>query len=125
MLLGLIFFKAPFDLWLPTLAVTSLVTATAAAFNTALGTLPWVAEIETADGAAGRKPILRIATMTGGIVANITYVVISAPSADLPAMADVMFGVVSADTAKFALLACVWVASYFSGRELLRKLLPR
>ena len=130
MLLGLIFFRAPLDLWLPTLAVTSLVTATAAAFNTALGALPWVAEIETADGGAAKKPILRIATMTGGIVANITYVVISAPSAHLPiiapmAMANALFGVVSADTAKFALLACVWVASYFSGRELLRRLLAR
>ena len=35
MLSGLIFFEAPIGLWLPTLGATSLVTAAAAAFNTA------------------------------------------------------------------------------------------
>lgn len=107
MLLGLIFFKAPLGLWLPTLAVTTLVTATAAAFNTALGALPWVAQIGTASGAVVKKPILRTATMAGGIIANATVVV------------------TSATTAKFILLALVWVVSYFAGREFLKRLLTR
>ena len=107
MLLGLIFFRAPLGLWLPTLAATTLVTATAAAFNTALGALPWVAQIGTASGAVVKKPILRTATMAGGIIANATVVVMSAT------------------TAKFILLALVWVVSYFAGREFLKRLLTR
>ena len=107
MLLGLIFFKAPLGLWLPTLAETTLVTATAAAFNTALGALPWVAQIGTASGAVVKKPILRTATMAGGIIANATVVV------------------TSATTAKFILLALVWVVSYFAGRKFLKRLLTR
>ena len=133
MLLGLILFKAPLGWWAPTLAVTSLVTVAAAAFNTALGALPWVAEAETADGAAAKKPILRIATLAGGIVANVTFVVISASSAHLPTIepiriADALSIVISADTAKFASLASlafVWAASYFAGRTILRRLLLR
>ena len=129
-LLGLILFKPPLGLWLSTLAATTLVTATSAAFNTALGALPWVAETETANSGVAKKPILRILTMTGGIIANVTFVVISAPSAHLPAIApisiaNVLFGVVSADTAKFASLGFVCVASYFAGRKFLRRLLAR
>lgn len=105
MLLGLIFFEAPLGYWLPTLAVTTLVTTTAAAFNTALGALPWVAETGTANGAVTRKPILRIATMTGGIIVNVTVVVMSAT------------------TTKFVLLALVWVVSYFAGRGILKRVL--
>ena len=103
MLLGLMFFKAPLGLWLPTLAATSLVTATATAFNTALGALPWVAE----TGTVAKKPVLRIATLAGGIIANVTIVV------------------TSATTTKFVLLALVWVVSYFAGREFLKRLLAR
>ena len=105
MLLGLIFFEAPLGYWLPTLAVTTLVTTTAAAFNTALGALPWVAETGTANGAVTRKPILRIATMTGGIIVNVTVVVMSAT------------------TTKFVLLALVWGVSYFAGRGILKRVL--
>ena len=104
-LLGLILFKPPLGLWLSTLAATTLVTATSAAFNTALGVLPWVAESERTSGAGARKPILRIATMTGGIIANVTFVVMSAT------------------TTKFVLLVLVWVGSYFAGKEILRRLL--
>ena len=104
-LLGLILFKPPLGLWLSTLAATTLVTATSAAFNTALGALPWVAETETANSGVAKKPILRILTMTGGIIANVTFVVISAT------------------TTKFVILVLVWVGSYFAGKEILRRLL--
>lgn len=107
MLLGLIFFEAPLGFWLSTLAVTTLVTAAAAAFNTALGTLPWVAESGTPNGAVTRKPILRIATMTGGIIANVAFVVISAT------------------TTKFVLLALIGAISYIAGRGSLKRLLAR
>ena len=107
MLLGLIFFKAPLGLWLPTLGVTTLVTATAPAFNTALGALPWVAEIGAGGGGVAKKPVLRIATLAGGIIANVTIVVTSATNT------------------KFVLLALVWVVSYFAGREFLKRLLAR
>ena len=107
MFLGLIFFKAPLGLWLPTLAVTILVTATATAFNTALGALPWVAETGTASGAVVKKPVLRTGTMAGGIIANAAVVV------------------TSATTAKFVLLVLVWAVSYFAGREFLKRLLAR
>ena len=107
MLLGLICFEAPLGFWLSTLAVTTLVTAAAAAFNTALGTLPWVAETGMRNGAVTRKPILRIATMTGGIIANVTFVVISAT------------------TIKFVLLALIGAISYVAGRGSLKRLLAR
>ena len=107
MLLGLNFFKAPLGLWLPTLGVTTLVTATAPAFNTALGALPWVAEIGAGGGGVAKKPVLRIITLAGGIIANVTIVV------------------TSATTTKFVLLALVWVVSYFAGREFLKRLLAR
>ena len=119
---GLIFFEAPIGLWLPTLAATSLVTAAAAAFNTALGALPWVAEI----GTAAKKPILRIVTVTAGIIANVAYIIALAPSAHTSAavwhnsIANLTF--ISAGATKYALLTLVWAASYFAGKEILRRL---
>ena len=107
LLLGLFVFKAPLGLWLPTLAVTTLVTATATAFNTALGALPWVAEAGPISGSVVKKPVLRLTTLAGGIIANVAIVV------------------TSATTTKFVLLALVWVVSYFAGREFLKRLLAR
>ncbi|MDE0505377.1 MAG: hypothetical protein OXI86_14970 [Candidatus Poribacteria bacterium] len=107
MLFGLLLFEAPVGLWLPTLAATSLVTATATAFNTALGALPWVSEIGTGSGVAEKKPVLRIATMAGGIIANVTVVV------------------TSATTTKFVILALVWVVSYFTGRGFVKRLVAK
>lgn len=107
MLSGLILFEVPLSLWLPTLAVTTLITATAATFNSSLGASPWLAETGTENGALAKTPILRITTMTGGIVANVTFVV-------MPTTAT-----------KLVLLALVWVISYFAGRKFLRRLLAR
>ena len=42
-------FRIPFQLWLPILLMITLITATATAFNTAMGALPWVAEIGETD----------------------------------------------------------------------------
>ena len=106
-LLGLIFFEAPLGLWWTTLAVTTMVTAAAAAFNTSIGSLPWVAETGVPNGNVTRKPILRIATLTGGIIANVTFIVISTTAT------------------KFVLLALIGTISYIAGRGSLKRLLAR
>ena len=68
---GLILFRIPLQLWLPVLLTTTMITATATAFNTAMGTLPWVAEIGGTDRDYSKQPVLRLATLLITIIANL------------------------------------------------------
>lgn len=66
----LILFRSTNQSWPSILSSTTLITATTIAFNTAIGTLPWVAEIEQENGETGKRPILRIATILVTIIVN-------------------------------------------------------
>ncbi len=133
---GLILFRIPFHLWLPILLITTVITATATAFNTAMGTLPWVAEIGEVDSASSKQPILRLVTLLITIVTNL--ILLSGPIIVLQiiVLGEIEFfggrqsGSLSTPqqlTIVFILsiLIGVWAISYFLGRQSLRKLLYR
>jgi len=131
--LGLIFFQVWLQLWLPTLCATALITVTATGVNTAIGTLPWVAEIETTIYASEKRPVFRIATMVGGVIANAAIVIAPAMVFELfvlqGAPVDIssrvspltIYALVCTTTLVF--LVCVWGASYLIGRRTLRRLM--
>ena len=133
---ALILFRIPFQLWLPILLMTTVITATATAFNTAMGTLPWVAEIGDADRDFSKQPVLRLATLLVTIVANL--ILLSAPIIilEIVVLGEMEFfggrqrGLLSASqqlTVGFILIILigVWGISYLLGRQSLRKLLYR
>ena len=132
----LILSRIPFQLWLPILSLTAVITATATAFNTAMGTLSWVAEIGEADRNFSKQPLLRFATLVVTIVANL--ILLSAPiiilqivvlgkmklfggrqSGSLSTSQQLTIGFI------LIILIGVWGISYFLGRQSLRKLLYR
>ena len=132
----LILFRIPLQLWLPMLLTTTAITATATAFNTAMGTLPWVAEIEETDRISNRQPILRLATLLIAIIANL--ILLSGPIIILQIVVlgeMELFGGQQSDSLStpqqltivfiFSVLIGVWVLSYFLGKQSLRKLLYR
>ena len=73
--LGLILFRVSAQLWLPILLTTTIITAAATAFNTAIGTLPWVAEVGKTDRDSGKRPVSRIATILLTFVVDIVIIV--------------------------------------------------
>ncbi|MYE90374.1 hypothetical protein F4X33_15405, partial [Candidatus Poribacteria bacterium] len=77
LLVVLILSRIPFQLGLPILLMTAVITASATAFNTAMGTLPWVAEIGDADRDFSKQPVVRLATLLVTIIANL--ILLSAP----------------------------------------------
>ena len=132
----LVLSRIPFQLWLPILLMTAMITATATAFNTAMGTLPWVAEIGDADRDFSKQPVLRLATLLVTIIANL--ILLSAPiiilqiivlgkmqffggrqSSSLSNSQQLTIGFI------LIILVGVWAISYFLGRQSLRKLLYR
>ena len=136
LLVVLILSRIPLQLWLPILLMTTLITATATAFNTAMGTLPWVAEIGEADRDFSKQPVLRLATLLVTIIANL--ILLSAPiiilqivvfgkmkffggkqSSSLSATQQLTIGFI------LIILIGVWAISYLLGRQSLRKLLYR
>ena len=136
LLVVLILSRIPLQLWLPTILMTTVITATAVAFNTAMGTLPWVAEIGEADRNFSRQPVLRLATLLVTIIANL--ILLSAPTIILQivVLSKIKFfggeqsGSLSASqqlTIGFILISLigVWGISYLLGRQSLRKLLYR
>jgi hypothetical protein len=60
---------------LPILLTTTIITAAATAFNTAIGTLPWVAEVGKTDRDSGKRPVSRIATILLTFVVDIVIIV--------------------------------------------------
>ncbi len=132
----LILFRIPLQLWLPILLMTTLITATATAFNTAMGTLPWVAEIGETDRDSSRRPVLRLATLLVTIIANL--ILLSGPIiilqivvlSEMKILGGKQSGLLATPqqlTIAFILsiLIGVWIISYLLGRQSLRKLLYR
>lgn len=132
----LILSRIPFQLWLPILLMTAVITATATAFNTAMGTLPWVAEIRETGQDFSKQPILRLTTLVVTIIVNL--ILFSAPTIILQivVLGKMEFfggrqrGLLSTSqqlTIGFILIILigVWAISYFFGRQSLRTLLYR
>ncbi len=132
----LILSRIPPQLWLPILLMTTLITATATAFNTAMGTLPWVAEIGEADRDFSKQPVLRLATLLVTIIANL--ILLSAPIIILQIVVlgkmkffggkqSSLLSATQQLTVGFILIILigVWAISYLLGRQSLRKLLYR
>ena len=132
----LILSRIPPQLCLPILLMTTVITATATALNTAMGTLPWVAEIGETDRDFSKQPVLRLATLLVTIIANL--ILLSAPtiilqivvlgkmkffggkqSSSLSATQQLTIGFI------LIILIGVWAISYLLGRQSLRKLLYR
>ena len=129
-------FRIPIQLWLPILLMITAITAAATAFNTAMGTLPWVSEIGETDRDSSRKPVLRLATILATIIVNL--ILLSAPIIilQIAVLGEMEFfggrqsGLIPVSqllTIAFILtiLIGVWVISYLLGRQSLRKLLYR
>ena len=132
----LILARIPSQLWLPILLMTAVITATATAFNTAMGTLPWVAEIGEADRDFSKQPILRLATLLVTIIANIILIIAPTIILQIGVLGKMKFfggrqsGLLSTSqqlTIGFILIILigVWGISYLLGRQSLRKLLHR
>jgi hypothetical protein len=122
--LWLILFRVSLVLWLPILMVTTITTAAAIAFNTAMGALPWVAEIGESYRDSRKRPVTRIATILLTIVTNAVLlspalvwgiVVLSEESIRM------LQGIGIAVT--LIVMIGVWRLSYLSGKRSLRKLL--
>ena len=129
-------FRIPLQLWPPILLMTTVITATATAFNTAMGTLPWVAEIGETDRDSSRKPVLRLATLLATIIVNL--ILLSAPIiilqiavlSEMQLFGGKQSGFLSTSQLLtivliLIILIGVWTISYFLGRQSLRKLLYR
>ena len=129
-------FRIPIQLWLPILLMIAVITATATAFNTAMGTLPWVAEIGETNRDFDRQPVLRFATLLVTIIANL--ILLSVPTiilqivvlSEMKLFGGKQSGLLSIPqqlTIGFILISLigVWVISYLLGRQSLRKLLYR
>ena len=132
----LILARIPSQLWLPILLMTAVLTATATAFNTAMGTLPWVAEIGETDHDFSKQPILRLATLLVTIIANIILLIVPTIVLQIVVLGKMELfggrqrGLLSTSqqlTIGFILIILigVWGISYLLGRQSLRKLLYR
>ncbi|MBB16646.1 hypothetical protein CMK22_15335 [Candidatus Poribacteria bacterium] len=67
--------KIPTGFWLPVLGMSTLMIASVTAFNTAVGSLPWVCEIDVHGQTRRRRPMIRVATMALTMVVNIVVLV--------------------------------------------------
>ena len=132
----LILARIPVQLWLPILLMTAVITTTATAFNTAMGTLPWVAEIRETDRDFSKQPVLRLAMLLVTIIANIILIIAPTIILQIGVLGKMKFfggrqsGSLSTSqqlTIGFILISLigVWAISYFLGRQSLRKLLYR
>ena len=132
----LILARIPSQLWLPILLMTAVITATATAFNTAMGTLPWVAGIGETDRDFSKQPILRLATLLVTIITNIILIIAPTIVLQIVVLGKMELfggrqsGLLSTSqqlTIGFILISLigVWAISYFLGRQSLRKLLYR
>lgn len=127
-------FRIPLQLWLPILLMTTVITATTMAFNTAMGTLPWVAEIGETDRDSSRQPVLRLATLLVTIIANLILLGVPAIILQIAVLSEMQLfggkqsGFLSSPqqlTVVFILISLigVWGISYLLGRQSLRRLL--
>ena len=132
----LILARIPSQLWLPILLITAVITATATAFNTAMGTLPWVAEIGETGRDFSKQPILRLATLLVTIIANIILIIAPTIILQIGVLGKMeLFGGRQGGSLSTSqqltigfiliILIGVWGISYLLGRQSLRKLLYR
>jgi len=132
----LILSRIPFQLWLPILLMTAVITATATTFNTAMGTLPWVAEIGETDQDFSKQPILRLTTLVVTIIVNLILFSVPTIILQIVVLGEMEFfggrqrGLLSTSQQLaigfiLIILIGVWAISYFLGRQSLRKLLYR
>ena len=132
----LILARIPAQLWLPILLMIAVITATATAFNTAMGTMPWVAEIGGTDRDFSKQPLLRLATLLVTIIANLILLVVPTIILQIGVLGKMkLFGGRQSSslstsqqlTIGFILISLIgaWAISYFLGRQSLRKLLYR
>ena len=68
--------RIPRDAWMPVMLTPILTLPTACALNTAIGTLPWMAELTHWGNTLSKtpKPILRVLTFTVTLIINVTLV---------------------------------------------------
>ncbi len=92
-LLGVILFQVPMHLWMPVLCGTFLITATVTSLNTAIGTLPWIAGIETRNSLLRAESVIRIATMIAGMMLNGILVIAPAVALTDIAVQDLSVGI--------------------------------
>ncbi len=129
-------FRIPIQLWMPILLMITAIIATATAFNTAMGTLPWVAEIGETNRDFDRQPVLRFATLLVTIIVNL--ILLSVPTiilqivvlSEMELFGGRQSGLIPATQLliiAFILISLigVWAISYLLGRQSLRKLLYR
>ena len=109
-LIAIYLLRMPMDVWMPVLLTPVLMLPTACALNTAIGTLPWMAELTHQP-----KPFLRVVTFTVTLAVDMGLVI--APVIAWYTESLVVFvGLV-------AILAGVFVMSYKWGMGNLRSLL--
>ncbi len=122
--LWLILFRVSLELWLPILIVTTFTTAAAISFNTAMGALPWVAEIGESYRNSSKRPVTRIATILFAIAVN---AVLLSPTLiwGIAVLDDESISVLKllGIAATLVVMIGVWGLSYLSGKRSLRKLL--
>ena len=129
-------FRIPIQLWLPILLMITAITATATAFNTAMGTLPWVAEIGETNQDFNRQPVLRLATLLVTIIVNLILLSVPTIILQIVVLSEMKFfggrqsGLIPATQLLIIALILfnligVWAISYLLGRQSLRKLLYR
>ena len=127
-------FRIPLQLWLPILLMITAITATATAFNTAMGTLPWVAEIGETNRDFDRQPVLRLATLLVTIIVNLILLSVPTIILQIVVLSEMEFfggrqsGLIPATQILIIALILfnligVWTISYLLGRQSLRKLL--
>ena len=68
--------KMPGRLWLPVLGMSTLLITSVTAFNTAVGSLPWICEIDVDSQSRRQRPGMRLVTMILTMVVNIVVLVI-------------------------------------------------
>lgn len=122
--LGLILFRVSLILWLPILVVTTMTTGAVIAFNTAMGALPWVAEIGETNRDSRKRPVTRIATILLTIVTN-AVLLSAAPGWGIAVLYEESISVLQqlGIAATLVVMIGIWGLSYLSGKRTLRKLL--
>ena len=135
-LLGLILFRISPWLWTPILIMTTVITAAATAFNTAVGALPWVAEIGETGRDSGRRPVLRLATILVTMTVNLILLIVPIMVMEIVVLSEIHpfggkpnFSMSTVQqisiAATFSVLIGVWGISYLLGRRSLKRLLYR
>lgn len=145
---ALVLFRVPIQFGLFTLFGTTLSTAMAIAFNTAIGTLPWMTEIQRVDQeemgggfdaaalhqfSGEKRPMLQMATFFFAIIVNVILLTVPSVILLIIVLLDGAYG--ASEQFSFSIIqqiivgvmvlfmVGVWYISYLMGKRSLRKLL--